>query len=56
MKITKTNIKKILEKEYGWDEINNRTDVYWFADELIKDVISIIDKKLRYHKNISIRK
>jgi len=56
MKITKTYIKKVLEKEHGWDNLSTKSDTFWFADELIKDVITIIDNKLKYHKNISIRK
>lgn len=54
MKITVTNIKKILEKEYGWFHLDSET-YNWLVDELIKDTLKIIDDKLKYHKNISIR-
>jgi hypothetical protein len=54
MKITVTNIKKILEKEYGWFHLDSET-YKWLVDELIKDTIKIIDDKLKYHKNISIK-
>ena len=54
MKITVTNIKKILEKEYGWDD---RTLMHyeWIVDTILKDTLKIIDDKLKYHKNISIK-
>ena len=54
MKITVTNIKKILEKEYGWFHLNSESHK-WLIDELIKDTLTIIDDKLKYHKNISIK-
>ena len=54
MKITVTNIKKILEKEYGWFHLNSES-YQWLVDELIKDTLKIIDDKLKYHKNISIK-
>lgn len=54
MKITVTNIKKILEKEYGWFHLDSET-YKWLIDELIKDTLKIIDDKLKYHKNISIK-
>jgi len=46
MKITATNVHKELE-EKGWICIDKR---------LIRDIISIIDSKLKYHKGISIKK
>lgn len=55
MKITVANIKKILEKEYGWRNLNSEGDRKQFSDELIKDTLKIIDDKLKYHKNISIK-
>jgi len=54
MKITATNVKKILKDEYGWENLDNEREK-WFVDELIKDVIKIIDAKLKYHKGISIK-
>ena len=41
MKITKTYIKRKLEKDYGW----TIEDQGFLIDELIKDILSIIDKK-----------
>ena len=55
MKITVKNIKKILEKEYGWRNLNLEGGRKEFSDELIKDTLKIIDDKLKYHKNISIK-
>ena len=57
MKITVTNIKKILEKEYGWYHLDSESPnvINVLIDELINDTLKIIDDKLKYHKNISIR-
>jgi hypothetical protein len=54
MKITVTNIKKILEKEYGWFNLNSESHK-WLVDGIIEDTLKIIDDKLKYHKNISIK-
>jgi hypothetical protein len=54
MKITVTNIKKILEKEYGWFHLDSESRNV-LVNELIKDILNIIDDKLKYHKNISIK-
>jgi hypothetical protein len=44
MKLTVTNIKKILEKEYGWFHLDSESHK-WLVDELIEDTIKIIDLK-----------
>lgn len=44
MKITVTNIKKILEKEYGWFHLDSE-NYSWFVDEIIKDILKIINDK-----------
>lgn len=54
MKITITNIKKILKKEYHWYNLEEQNHNV-LVDELIKDILKIIDDKLKYHKNISIK-
>ena len=55
MNITVTNIKKELEKNYGWENLNCE-DKKWFIDCIIKDTLSIINDKLTLNKNISITK
>jgi hypothetical protein len=55
MKITVTNIKKILEKEYGWFHLDSESHK-WLVDEIIEDTLKIIDDKLKYHKNDNNRK
>lgn len=50
MKITVTNIKKILEKEYGWFHLDSET-YKWLVDELIKDTLKIIDDKNKLNEN-----
>jgi hypothetical protein len=55
MKITVASIKIILEKEYGWRNLDSEGGRKEFSDELIKDTLKIIDDKLKYHKNISIK-
>ena len=47
MKITANKIVKELYEKYGWDLVDPL---------LIKDVIKIIDSKLKYHKGTSIKK
>jgi hypothetical protein len=47
MKITATKIINELQENYGWASVE---------PQLIKDVIKIIDSKLKYHKGISIKK
>jgi hypothetical protein len=50
MKITVTNIKKILEKEYGWFNLNSESHK-WLVDELIEDTIKIIYDKNKLNEN-----
>jgi len=49
MKITVTNIKKILENEYGWFHLDSES-YKWLIDEIIEDILKIINDK-----NISIK-
>ncbi len=44
MKLTVTNIKKILEKEYGWFHLDSETHK-WLVDGIIADTLKIIDDK-----------
>lgn len=53
MKITVTKVKKILEKDYGWENLDI-PDQKWFVNELIKDTIKVIDEILKEQKGISI--
>lgn len=55
MKITVTSIKKSLKKDYGWLNLDS-TSQKDLIDQIIKDTLTIVDKKLRYHKGISIKK
>jgi hypothetical protein len=55
MKITATNVKKILKDEYGYKNIDCVCEEF-YNTQLIKHVITIIDAKLKYHKGISIKK
>jgi len=51
MKITVTKIIIELEKNHGWNLIDNKREIL-----LIKDVRTIIDNELLKHKNITIKK
>lgn len=53
MKITVTKVKKILQKDYGWENLDI-PDHEWFVKELIKDTIKVIDEILKEQKGISI--
>jgi len=55
MKLTTTRIIQELQEKHGW---SNKTleQHQWIVEPLIKDVIKIIDSKLKYHKGISIKK
>jgi len=55
MNITVSKIKRILEKDYGWANLNE-TSHKTMIDELIKDTLKIINKQLKLHKGISIKK
>ena len=54
MKITVTKVIRELQENHGWD---NKTfeQHQWIVNPLIKDVIKIIDNKLKEHKGISIK-
>jgi len=49
MKITVTKVIRELQEKYNREVLNERERL------LIKDVLKIIDEKLKYHKGISIK-
>lgn len=53
MKITAAYIIKKLVKDYGYHNMSSRDND--FVNELIKDILKIVDEKLKTHKNISIK-
>jgi len=55
MNITLAKVKRTLEKDYGWSNMDNENQKF-LIDELIKDTLKIIDNELRTHKGISIKK
>jgi len=50
MKLTVDNIKNILEKEYGWFNLDSESHK-WLIDEIIEDILKIIDDKNKLNKN-----
>lgn len=52
MNITVEKIKRTLENDYGW---SNLDDCDWFFKELIGDTIKVINNELIRHKGISIK-
>lgn len=50
MKITVTNIKKILENEYGWFNLDSESHK-WLVDGIIEDTLKIIDDKNKLNEN-----
>jgi hypothetical protein len=54
MKITATKVIQELQEEYGWDK-SNLEQHKWIVTPLVKDVLKIIDQKLKEHKGISIK-
>lgn len=48
MKITVTKVIQELQEKHGWEGIH-------IDERIIKDVLNIIDQKLKYHKGISIK-
>jgi hypothetical protein len=50
MDITVNKIKKELQKQYGWENLDCE-DKKWFVDGLIKDTLAIVDEQLRIHKD-----
>lgn len=55
MNITLTKVKRRLEKDYGWNNMNFDGDNQWFVDNLIKDTLKVVDDELKLHKGISIK-
>jgi hypothetical protein len=54
MKITAKKIKRELEKNYGWSNMNVEENSF-MINELIKDTLKIINDLLVMHKGISIK-
>lgn len=54
MKITASKVKRVLEKDYGWGNLDKEPHKF-MVNELIRDVISVIDSELKRLKNISIK-
>ncbi len=52
MNITVEKIKRTLEKDYGW---SNLEDYDWFFKELISDILKVINNELIRHKGVSIK-
>ena len=46
MKITKTKIKKELEKNYGWRDLTRPDPNYAMIDELISDTLKVVNEIL----------
>ena len=51
MKITVTNIKKILENEYGCFQLDSESHK-WLVDGIIEDTLKIIDDKNKLNENL----
>lgn len=41
-KPTIKKVKKLLEKNLGWENLLNKTEVSWISDELIEDTILVM--------------
>lgn len=54
MNITVSKVKRLLEKNHGWDNIYIESQKS-LINQLIKDVLRIIDTELKTHKGISIK-
>jgi hypothetical protein len=54
MKITVTKVIRELQENHGWSPIEYDPNNF-LINALIKDVLKIIDQKLKYHKGISIK-
>jgi len=55
MKITAKKIKRELEKNYGWMNLDDKDGYYALINELIKDTLKVVDKILKEQKGISIK-
>jgi hypothetical protein len=51
MKITVTKVIQELQEKHGWECYLDQPH----TRDLIRDVLKIIDQKLKYHKGISIK-
>ena len=54
MKITVTKVIRELQEDCGWDK-SNLEQHKWIIEPLVKDVLKIIDQKLKEQKGISIK-
>lgn len=55
MNITVNKIKRELQKQHGWENLDCEAQK-WFVDGLIKDTLAIVDEQLRMYKGITIKK
>jgi expansin (peptidoglycan-binding protein) len=55
MKITATKIKRELEKNHGWINLDDKDENYTLINQLIKDTLKVVDKILIEQKGISIK-
>jgi len=53
MNITVTKIKRELQKQHGWENLERENNIFGL---LIKDTIKIINDELIKYKNITIKK
>ena len=49
-KPTLNKVKKLLEKNFGWENLLNKTEVSWISDELIEDTISVMMELIEQNK------
>jgi hypothetical protein len=55
MKITAKKIKRELEKNYGWINLDDKDDHYTLINGLITDTLKVVNKILKEQKGISIK-
>ncbi len=56
MKITVAQVIKKLKEDYKYDDMYSLSAYDDYIKDIVRDTISIIDKKLKAHKNITIKK
>lgn len=55
MKITKTKIKRELEKNYGWRDLTKKDSNFKMIDELISDTLKVVNDILIAQEGVSIK-
>ena len=56
-KPTQKKVNKLLDKNFGWGNLLNKTEVSWISDGLIEDTISVMmelfeqEKQATYENN-----